>query len=322
MSLGWVAGLGLLAAACAPRTEPAPVTGWNPPPPPAVQAATVTVERGDTISKIARRNGVTSWQIIQANHLVAPYRLEVGQALVLPGREGRVQVAAMPAPRTERWREPPERAERDDVRQPVATSLPPVSDPSRIDSPEVPPSDHRTVPKFADATPPTRTPPAAVRPAAIATAAPPPRAAMKRDEPAPSQIGARGFIWPVRGHVLEGFGAGHGGTQNDGINIAARAGAPVYAAASGEVVYVGNELRGYGNLVLLKHEGGYITAYAHNAAILVRKGEHVVRGQTIARVGKTGEVGSPQLHFEIRQGRNPVDPVQFLPPEQQASLGE
>src|SRR6185312_1144053 len=186
MSLGWVAGLGLLAAACAPRTEPAPVTGWNPPPPPAVQAATVTVERGDTISKIARRNGVTSWQIIQANHLVAPYRLEVGQALVLPGREGRVQVAAMPPPRTERWREPP------------------VSDPSRIDSPEVPPSDHRTVPKFADATPATRTPPAAVRPATIETAAPPPRAAMKRDEPAPSQIGARGFIWPVRGHVLEG----------------------------------------------------------------------------------------------------------------------
>lgn len=317
MSLALVAGLGLLAAACAPRPEPAPVTGWSPSAAP--NAGTVTVQRGDTVSKIAHRNGVSSWQIIQANHLVAPYRLEVGQALVLPGREARVQVAAVPLPKPENWRDSPERTEREDTPQPAAAP-PPVSGGARIDSDEVPPSDHRTEPKFAAAAPVNRTPPAAVHPAAAETAAPPPREAMNRDVPAP--VGSHGFIWPVRGHVLEGFGAGHGGIQNDGINIAARAGSPVCAAASGEVVYVGNELRGYGNLVLLKHDGGFITAYAHNSTILVHKGEHVARGQTIARVGSTGEVGSPQLHFEIRQGRNPVDPAQFLPPEQQASIGE
>jgi murein DD-endopeptidase MepM/ murein hydrolase activator NlpD len=186
----------------------------------------------------------------------------------------------------------------------------------------VPPSDHPTRPRLADAIPVSPAPAPSpvqhqspIKPV-TATLTPPPA----HDAPPPAQIGARGFIWPVHGHVVEGYGTSHNGTQNDGINIAARAGSPVYASASGEVVYVGNELRGYGNLVLIKHEGGYITAYAHNAAILVHKGDKVARGQTIARVGASGQVDGPQLHFEIRMGRNPVDPAQLLPPEQRASL--
>jgi murein DD-endopeptidase MepM/ murein hydrolase activator NlpD len=123
----------------------------------------------------------------------------------------------------------------------------------------------------------------------------------------------------LEGRIIEGFGPGRNGTHNDGINIAARAGARVVAAAAGTVVYVGNQVRGYGNLVLLKHDGGFLTAYAHNSMLLVHKGERVARGQTIARVGATGGVGEPQLHFEIRSGTKPIDPSRLLPPLEEAS---
>jgi murein DD-endopeptidase MepM/ murein hydrolase activator NlpD len=120
------------------------------------------------------------------------------------------------------------------------------------------------------------------------------------------------FAWPVQGKVISAFGSSKDGTKNDGINIAAPSGAPVVAAADGVVAYAGNELRGFGNMILIRHEGGYVTAYAHNASLLVKKGDKVKRGQTIARVGATGSVFGPQLHFEIRKGTQPVDPMTFL----------
>jgi murein DD-endopeptidase MepM/ murein hydrolase activator NlpD len=128
----------------------------------------------------------------------------------------------------------------------------------------------------------------------------------------PPAHGNSAFLWPVRGHVLEGFGSGPGGTHNDGINIAAPRGAPVEAADGGIVAYAGNELRGYGNLILVKHQNGWISAYAHCDLILVKKGEKVARGQVIARVGSTGNVSEPQLHFELRRGNKPVDPQEYL----------
>jgi murein DD-endopeptidase MepM/ murein hydrolase activator NlpD len=118
----------------------------------------------------------------------------------------------------------------------------------------------------------------------------------------------------VRGTILVGFGPGANGTQNDGINIAAARGTPVAAANDGVVAYAGNELRGFGNLILVKHADGWTTAYAHCQTLLVKRGEHVKRGQTIARVGETGAVGAPQLHFEIRRGARALDPVDYLPP--------
>src|SRR6185437_12050638 len=121
------------------------------------------------------------------------------------------------------------------------------------------------------------------------------------------------FVWPVRGRILSSFGSGPDGTRNDGINIAAPAGAPVLAAAAGTVAYAGNELRGYGNLILIKHAGGFITAYAHNSVLLVRRGEAVRRGEIIARIGATGAVAEPQLHFEIRRGTRSLDPSDYLP---------
>jgi murein DD-endopeptidase MepM/ murein hydrolase activator NlpD len=116
------------------------------------------------------------------------------------------------------------------------------------------------------------------------------------------------FRWPIRGRVLSGFGVQDNGVRNDGVNIAVPEGASIRAAEEGEVVYAGNELRGFGNLVLIQHRGGYVTAYAHNSRLDVQRGDRVSRGDVIARAGSTGDVDTPQLHFEIRRGTTPVDP--------------
>jgi murein DD-endopeptidase MepM/ murein hydrolase activator NlpD len=120
------------------------------------------------------------------------------------------------------------------------------------------------------------------------------------------------FRWPVRGRIIAGFGPKPNGLQNDGINLAVPEGTPIKAAEDGVVAYAGNELKGYGNLVLVRHANGFVTAYAHASEILVKRGEAVKRGQVIARSGQTGNVTSPQLHFEIRKGATPVDPAQYL----------
>ncbi|MGO9702058.1 MAG: peptidoglycan DD-metalloendopeptidase family protein [Xanthobacteraceae bacterium] len=120
------------------------------------------------------------------------------------------------------------------------------------------------------------------------------------------------FRWPVRGRVIAGFGPQPNGLQNDGINLAVPEGTPVKAADDGIVAYAGNELKGYGNLVLVRHSNGFVTAYAHASELLVKKGDVVKRGQVIAKSGQTGTVTSPQLHFEIRKGSVPVDPAQYL----------
>ena len=120
------------------------------------------------------------------------------------------------------------------------------------------------------------------------------------------------FRWPVRGRLIAGFGSKHDGTQNDGINLAVPEGTPIKAADDGVVVYAGNELKGYGNLVLIQHTNGFVTAYAHASELMVKRGDTVTRGQVIAHAGQTGNVTSPQLHFEIRKGSTPVDPTQYL----------
>ena len=120
------------------------------------------------------------------------------------------------------------------------------------------------------------------------------------------------FDWPLKGAIISSYGQDLDGQRNDGINIAAPAGTPIRAAASGEVVYRGDELAGYGNLLLVKHEDGWVSAYAHAGDILVAKGDRVAKGQVVARVGETGAVSSPQLHFELRHDLQPQDPVKAL----------
>ena len=117
------------------------------------------------------------------------------------------------------------------------------------------------------------------------------------------------FRWPAHGRVIAGFGAKGG---NEGINIAVPEGTPVKAAEGGVIAYAGSELKGYGNLVLVRHDNGWVSAYANNGEILVKRGDKVKRGQSIAKSGQTGNVSSPQLHFELRKGATPVDPMPHL----------
>jgi murein DD-endopeptidase MepM/ murein hydrolase activator NlpD len=121
-----------------------------------------------------------------------------------------------------------------------------------------------------------------------------------------------GFRWPVRGRIIAGFGPKPNGQQNDGIDVAVPENTPVKAAEDGVVAYAGNELKGYGNLVLVRHPNGYVTAYAHAKELLVKRGDQIKRGDVIAKSGQSGNVDAPQLHFEVRKGSAPVDPMQFL----------
>lgn len=149
----------------------------------------------------------------------------------------------------------------------------------------------------------------------VASIAPPPKRVLlppSTNIPQPKRLSRSGFLWPVKGKVISRFGGKGKGLRNDGINIAAPKGAAIRAAQNGVVAYRGNELRGFGNLILIKHDKGYMTAYAHASKVLVRRGERVKRGQVIARVGNTGSVARSQLHFEIRRGRQPIDPMRYL----------
>ncbi len=142
---------------------------------------------------------------------------------------------------------------------------------------------------------------------------PPAKAQPVAAAPAPAAAPAEeraDFRWPARGRVISGFGSKGG--NGDGIAIAVPEGTPVKAASDGVVAYAGEELKGYGKLVLVRHDNGYVSAYAHNGELNVKRGEKVSRGQTIAKSGATGNVTSPQLHFELRKGSTPVDPTKYL----------
>ncbi|MHA1549163.1 MAG: peptidoglycan DD-metalloendopeptidase family protein, partial [Alphaproteobacteria bacterium] len=128
----------------------------------------------------------------------------------------------------------------------------------------------------------------------------------------PASVNGTSFRWPVRGRIISGFGGKVGGTRNDGINLAVPEGTSVKATEAGKVIYAGNELEGYGELVLIRHADGWVSAYAHNKQIKVKKGDTVRRGQTVALAGRSGSVSSPQVHFELRRGAKPVNPLDHL----------
>jgi len=172
-----------------------------------------------------------------------------------------------------------------------------------------PPPPAKPAPQAAAAAPaPPPDAESAAKPAAAASAAEVAAAVAAHADPVPPLFG-----WPVRGRILSVFGTAVAGTHSDGINIAAPTGTTVSAAEGGTVAYAGNELRGFGNLLLIKHADGWVTAYAHNEVLLVKKGQKVRRGEPIARVGSSGGVGQPQLHFELRRGTKAIDPLDHLP---------
>lgn len=156
-------------------------------------------------------------------------------------------------------------------------------------------------------------PAAEPKPTAIPKAEPAPEpkttASIPKQEEEASPGDKADFRWPARGRVISGY-SGKGG--NEGINIAVPEGTPVKAAEGGTVAYAGSELKGYGNLVLIRHPNGYVSAYAHNGELKVKRGDTVKRGQVVANSGQTGNVSSPQLHFELRKGSAPVDPTPYL----------
>src|SRR5712672_2343510 len=290
----------------------------------------ITVERGQSLGKLAVQYHVSKQAIIAANHLEPPdYKVKIGIRLTIPGAGAPVQQAMAPPPASAG--PSPDVIPLDDPPSPRAAAPAPSSSPSASVAVLPPPAPPQSAPPPRPAPMALPTPqPAPIPPPQPAanpagpnkTIAFPPRepsaAEEARAEPAasapPIQSTGSRFPWPVHGHVLASYGVAADGTHNDGINIAASRGTPIKSVESGIVAYVGNELRGYGNLVLIKHTNGWISAYAHCDEVLVRKGDPVYKGQTIAKVGATGGVTEPQLHFELRQGKRPVDPRGFLDP--------
>jgi murein DD-endopeptidase MepM/ murein hydrolase activator NlpD len=276
------------------------------------------VRPGQTLSGIAHEHHVPMRVIAEANRLFPPYRIEAGSTLIIP-RAGQpsasppspLTAAALPPAPAASPPAPPAAAASTRIEPTALDRLPPPSTSVEPPATAVPPpvaAGPRPAPEPAR----LESKPAASSPASYAAATPEPPAAAAAPTP-PVQSGGT-LQWPVRGNVLSGYGSGRDGTHNDGINIAAPRGAAVEAADGGTVAYTGNELRGYGNLILVKHPNGWISAYAHCDLILVKRGDKVARGQVIARVGSTGNVSEPQLHFELRRGNKAVDPREFLAP--------
>ncbi len=285
----------------------------------------VIVNKGDTLYSIARRTGTSVKHLASANRLRRPYTLEVGQRLVVPARQ--TAMAAPPPPAAQKIHV----VRRDETLYRISvnngTSVATLASLNGIRPPydlavgqqiRLPGQRGTSTATGAIAPPPGHLrskPPETksvrrqeTRQAALSE---PPRTRRSTLRAPPRTTNSR-FIWPVEGRVISRFGGKATGLRNDGINIKTDEGAPVRAANSGIVTYAGNELRGYGNLLLLKHSDGYITAYAHNSELLVEKGARVNKGQVIASVGRTGNVNEPQLHFEIRRGSKAIDPEKYL----------
>ncbi len=268
---------------------PRPVAAAKPPAPAvsapqtSAQSHIHTVMPGETLSSVSRKYKVSLSAIARASNIPPHTMVKIGDQLTIPGV--RAQVAAS-APAQARPQAP--------APAPIAAHQP--AWPS-------------SAPKVAP--PPQKT----------AAAAPPVSAARTitpaEDNPAPETRSVTSaatpvFRWPVRGRVISAYGPKTTGSQNDGINVAVPEGTPVKAAEDGVVAYAGNELKSYGNLVLIRHSNGYVTAYAHASEILVKRDQRIKRGQVIAKSGQSGSVNAPQLHFEIRKGSSPVDPMPYL----------
>jgi lipoprotein NlpD len=294
-SARWLAGAAaLLLGACA-STGPAPVEDLSlgsrgsprarPAAAAAVGGATYRVERGDTLYSIAFRNGVDYRELAQWNGIDAPYTIYVGQSLrtTPPGtRTAPPRVAAVkPTAETPRA-------------VPAPTPFEPVAG-SAAGAPRVAATaaGSATAPAAAATATPSPTPPPSASPA-----------------PAPSASGAIGWRWPADGTLAGRFAAGDPTRQ--GLDIAGKAGDPVRAAAAGTVVYSGNGLIGYGELVIVKHSPAWLSAYGHNRKRLVKEGDKVAAGQVIAEMGSSS-ASRDSLHFEIRRNGKPVDPLGLLP---------
>jgi len=262
-------------------TEPAPRSSLSK-----VRAASGTeqtykVQAGDTPSSIAAKTGVSVKALIARNDLKPP-RLKVGEVLYLPKGSKPAPAAVAAAPKKSVA----------PAVQVVKTT--PIAPPGKPQAPTKPQAASAAAAADEDVGGQNR------------------QVASNQELPAPEPMSGNSFRWPVQGRIISEFGTKPDGGHNDGINVAVPAGTSVKAAENGVVAYAGDELKGYGNLVLIRHSNNWVSAYAHNEEILVKRGDQVRRGQVIAKAGRTGQVNQPQVHFELRKGSRPVDPTKFM----------
>ncbi len=298
-------------------------------------AATVRVGNGMTLYSIAKANGMTVQQLAEANGIAQPYTVSKGRILRIPGATSAQMPQSADATVATKTTGSTYSVENGDTLYSLGRKFgvspftiasanglgkeKPLSLGQKIKIPaggnmaalksKKPATDQETIDsgqdeQVADAAP-------ATRPAALAL---PKAPAIAQDVPAipTDATSALAMRWPVRGKVISEFGTKPSGLKNEGINISVPEGTSVRAAESGVVAYAGNELKGYGNLILIRHAGGYVTAYAHAKSLNVKRGDTVKRGDVIAVAGQTGAVQSPQLHFEVRKGAVALDPTKYL----------
>ncbi len=313
--------------------------GWS-----ARGGAAVVVGDNDTLNTLSLRYGVPAAALMKANGLTSAAEVKSGMHIVVPvynaGGGRAVADASTPAGRPAAEpgvRKRTEVASNEEEGRPKAKKAKEkdkAEEKAKADGKSAEKSSERSKDKVAERTKgkgsPDKVPPASEK-SVVAKAEPSvassgkkaaidntptgnldPKAASAKGPATAAQADASGstpeFRWPARGRIIEGFKSG----GNDGINISVPPGTSVRAAESGVVVYSGDGLKGYGNLVLIKHPNGFVSAYANNGELDVKRGETVKRGQIIAKSGDTGNVNAPQLHFELRKGSTPVDPTQYL----------
>ena len=254
---------------------------------------TYTVQPGDSLYAISRRTGVRVATLKRVNNIRDVRRMRPGMVLKL---RDETPAAGISDDRVA-GRTPTPRISEPTIGSATTTSAPPTTanepiilNPTASGRISEPP--RRSAPK------PSRT--ASAQPEGETQVAPGDTASLGK------------FRWPVKGRIIRGFGKRPDGSRNEGINIAAPIGTEIHAAEAGVVAYAGDELKGYGNLILIRHDDGFVSAYAHSDRMLVRRGDNVRRGQVIARAGKTGTVKQPQVHFELRKGAKPINPIPYL----------
>lgn len=269
----------------------------------------VTIRKGDTLYSISKRYNVPIRDLVETNGLTPPYTLNIGRVLRMPN--ARYHIVA-----------------KGDTMYNISKRYNvDVSSLSRINNLNEPYTlvigqrlvlpgslSGTATPSYRAAAP--KLTPSRWSWSSSATRAASTRKTSQSHTPAaaPAPKSRRGkFVWPVKGTIISHYGAIGKGRTNDGINIKAALGSTVKAADIGTVAYAGNELKGFGNLILIKHNDGWITAYAHNDRLFVKKGQKVSKGEKIATVGSTGGVNSPQLHFEVRYGKKTYNPSSYLP---------
>jgi len=293
----------------------------------------VTVGQGDTLATLSQRYAVPVEAIVSANDL-PDQRLDAGQQLFIP--TGAAKPAPQAAPSTPVAVAPGEntyKVEPGDTLNSISQKLG-VSQKALVDRNNVRPHQlqigQMLVVPIADGavardsgpaeSPSVRTvktttiqAPGASGPEASTEVTGEQSQLARIDQlPSPDPMSGNSFRWPVKGRIISGFGTRPDGSHNDGINVSVPQGTSVMAAENGVVAYSGNELKGYGNLVLVRHANNWVSAYAHNDELLVKRGDKVRRGQVIAKAGASGSVSQPQVHFELRKGSRPVDPTKYM----------